>query len=369
MTSEPPRLWYDAMRLHQDSLTRTLTLLQNGSVEKAMRRMEERQAEIHRMFENSLVGHYSELFKAAQQLCDLSLRTSFTENSIVQAHASWFSELDRIATPPERLEGIARLALTDFGYDVSITESFLSQFNYDTLANQLDAQLSVTSNVQNAISTLESSYRALVESFPSLDDFVQLPFFVLPDATQGLVVKGRVLASLQPSPVLASENAPPEPEIIHEDDEGTVCLFSLLEDIDPGLVPIYTGALESLDGTNPDRERHVLTSLRTLWDEVFRLMAPDGAVSAWAEAHAVPREEYIHKARPTRRARIAYILRSVNNSPITQYVDANVKAALKLHELFQRVHNTSVGLTQQQLRVLVLDTRMSLEYFIRVWQW
>ena len=369
MTSEITRLGYDALRLHQDSLTRTLALLKSSGFETMVRQIQEQQAETYRMLENSLAAHYTELSKATRQLYDLSLSTTFTPNILEQVHASWLPELHRVAMPSEHLERIAQAALSDIAYDVSVTERFLSQFDYDVLGSHLNVQLSVISDVQSAMSSLWASYHGLAESFVSVDDFVQLPSFVLPEATQGLRVKGRALESLQLSPQLAGDDAPSETEIIQEDHGDTVGLSSLLGEIDPDLVPMYVGAVESLDGTNPDRERHVLTSLRTLWDEVFRVMAPDSAVTAWAEAQALPNEEYFHEERPTRRARLAYVLRNVNSDPITQYVDANVRAALKLHDLFQRVHNKSSGLNQEQLRVVLLDTRVSLEYFIRVWKW
>lgn len=369
MTSEITRLGYDAPRLHQDSLTRTLALLNSSGFETVMRQMQEQQAETHRMLENSFTAQYNELSKAIRQLYDLSLSTTFAPSILEQVHTSWLSELHRVAMPSEHLERIAQAALYDIAYDVSVTERFLSQFNYDGLGNHLNVQLSVICKVQSAMSSLWASYRGLAESFVSVDDFVQLPSFVLPEATQGLRVKGRVLETLQLSPQLVNDDALSEMEIVQEDHDDTVELSSLLGAIDPGLVPIYVGAVESLDGTNPDRERHVLTSLRTLWDEVFRVMAPDSAVTAWAEEQALPNEEYFHEERPTRRARLAYVLRNVNSDPITQYVDANVRAALKLHDLFQRVHNKRPGLNQEQLRVVLLDTRVSLEYFIRVWKW
>ena len=331
-----------------------------------MRQMQEQQADIHRMFENSLASYYTELSSATRQLYDLSLGTALIPNMLEEAHASWLAEIRRVAMPSDHLERVARIALSDIAYDVSVTERFLSQFNYDVLGKHLNVQLSVISEVQSAMSSLWASYEGLTESFVSVEDFVQLPSFVLPGATRGLSVKSHALESLQPSPRLAGDDTSSETAIIKEGDGG---LSSLLGDMDPDLVPIYTGALESLDGSNPDRERHVLTSLRTLWDDVFRMMAPDSEVTAWAEAQALPSEEYFHEGRPTRRARLAYVLRDVNSAPITQYVDASVSAALKLHELFHRVHNTRVGLTQQQLRVVVLDTEVSLEYFLRAWKW
>ena len=269
--------------------------------------MQEQQAAIRRIVEGPLPQS-----GAIQQLHNLSFPTTGISNMLDKAHASWLSELNRVAVPSVQLEAITRLALSDISYDLAFTQRFLSQFNYDVLGKHLNVQLSVISEVQSAMSSLWASYEGLTESFVSVEDFVQLPSFVLPEATRGLSVKSHALESLQPSPRLAGDDTSTETAIIKEGDGG---LSSLLGDMDPDLVPIYTGALESLDGSNPDRERHVLTSLRTLWDDVFRMMAPDSEVTAWAEAQALPSEEYFHEGRPTRRARLAYVLRDVNSAP------------------------------------------------------
>ena len=369
MTSEFRRLPYGAMRRQHESLTHTLALLNDSGVETAMRQMQRQQAEIRRLVEGSL-AQYTELSRATRQLYDLSLPTAPIRNILQDAHVSWLSELRRVAVPSVHLEGIARLALSDISYDLAVTEHLLPKINYNILANQLSVQMSVMSEVERSMSSLWASYRALAESFVGLEDLVQVPTFVLPEATRTLSVKGYALESLwhgeQPA---VNDDTLLEPAIFDESDERIVGLSSLLEEIDVDLVSLYMGAIESFDGTNPDRERHVLTSLRTLWDEVFRVLAPDNAVISWVESEELPPHEYFHEGRATRRARLEYVLRYVNSDPIRHYVDANVRATLKLHELYNRVHKTKLGLTQQQLRVVVLNTKTSLEYFIRVWKW
>ena len=368
MTKNIPRRRYDAARYPHDSLTSTLALLNSSGVENAMRQMLWQQAQIRRLVEGSL-AQYSELFKATRQLYDLSFQTAPIRNMLEEVHVSWLSELRRAAVPSIRLEGIARLALSDISYDLAVTGRLMAKVNYDNLRKHLNVQLSVVSEVQRSMSTLLTSYRGLAESILSVEDLVQLPSFVLPEATRGLSVKSHALESLQLRPPPVSDNTLSEIAIVEEIDERTVGLSSLLADIDRDLVALYTGAMQSLRGTNPDRQRHVVTSLRTLWDAVFRVLAPDDAVTSWVKAQTLPNEEYSQEGRPTRRARLAYVLRNVNSAPLTQYVDASVRAALKLHELYNRVHNTRLGLTEQQLLVIVLDTKVSLEYFIRVSKW
>ena len=359
-----------AKRPRLDYYPSTFALIHKGAIDKAIRQIQEQNTEVTRALTSmDYRAYHADLVRAVQELNKLSsgIMTDL-QRTMDQVHRSWFTELGNVASSIQ-LATMARLTLTDVLYQIAITKPLFEEIDFDFLGKHLNVQLSVISEVQSAMSSLWTSYYGLAESFASIEDFVQLPSFILPEATRGLNVKSQALESLQIRPQPAGDDTSSETTIIEGYDESNDGLSSLLGDIDLALVPIYTGAIESFHGTNPDRERHVLTSLRTLWDEVFRAMAPDGAVTAWIEAQGLPSEKYSHEGRPTRCAKLTYVLRDVNSAPITQYVDASIRAALKLHELFNRVHNTRSGLTQQQLRVVVLNTKVSLEYFIRVWKW
>ena len=78
---------------------------------------------------------------------------------------------------------------------------------------------------------------------------------------------------------------------------------------------------------NPDRARHVTTSVRELFSQVLHGLAPDEEVRAWSS-----NEQHFQNRRPTRRARLLYICRHINSDPLTRFVEDDVQAALSFVE-------------------------------------
>jgi len=141
--------------------------------------------------------------------------------------------------------------------------------------------------------------------------------------------------------------------------------ISLLKNVDPKLVRLYIGAYRALHGNNPDRERHCLISLRELWDHLLRRLAPDDRVCAW-----IPRvsnqQDLLHKDKPTRRAKVLYVCRELNNGPLTEFFMHDAHAIVKLIDLLNRVHKLDTGLTDEQLRGIFLKTDSSLMYILKI---
>ena len=287
MTSEIPYLAFDAVRRQHESLARTLSLLNNSGVEAAMRQMQRQQAKLRTVIDGSLAAHLTDLSRATRQLYDLSLRSSLPPTALEQAHVSWLSDLHRASIPSSQLEEVVRMALSAISYDLSVTERFLPRFDYDFLGAHLRVQLSTMSEIQRSISELWATYDGLAASMPSIEDIVQLPSFILPGATRELSTTSQALDVLSPvedqSQTVGSE-VEPNPLIAEEDDSN---LIALLERVDPQLATMYRGAVAALGSDNPDRSRHVLTSLRELWNHLFRKLAPKKEVKQWIENHSV----------------------------------------------------------------------------------
>jgi hypothetical protein len=127
----------------------------------------------------------------------------------------------------------------------------------------------------------------------------------------------------------------------------------------------YAGARAALGSDNPDRARHILSSLREFWNHLLRQIAPDDQVLAW-----VPQDEtdLLHEGRPTRRARVLYICRNLNHAPLSDFVVHDTRALVKLVEFFNRVHQLESELTDEQLRALLLRTDSWLTYILNIWE-
>lgn len=122
-----------------------------------------------------------------------------------------------------------------------------------------------------------------------------------------------------------------------------------LRQLDGRLSSLLAGAREACASDNPDAARHVLTSLRELFTHVLHALAPDDGVRLWA-----PSSEYFHEGRPTRRARLLYICRDINEGALTKFVQDDVSATLSfLDALNAGTHVLESSLSPTQLNSAV----------------
>ena len=98
----------------------------------------------------------------------------------------------------------------------------------------------------------------------------------------------------------------------------------------------------------------------------MRHLAPDDLVFAWIPGNA-NQKDLLHEGRPTRRARVLYICRELNNDPLTEFLTHDTRSFVKLIELFNRVHELETELTDKQLRAILLKTDSWLMYLLQIW--
>ena len=137
---------------------------------------------------------------------------------------------------------------------------------------------------------------------------------------------------------------------------------TMLADFDPELGRLLVGARRSLTSENPDRTRHVTTSLRELITHVLHTLAPDRLVREWATS-----EEMLHNGRPTRRCRLRYICRSTDSDPLTEFVENDVRTTESLLDaLHKGTHVVASQLTPAQLEAIVARTESLLVFLLQV---
>jgi len=123
----------------------------------------------------------------------------------------------------------------------------------------------------------------------------------------------------------------------------------LLSDLDPQLTALLEGARERLGLNAPDTARHVSSSLRELLTQVLHGLAPDEDVLNWVSDPAL-----LHHDRPTRKARLLYILRNCEEAVPEELLDSDAKAALALFDVLQRgQHAVESGLTGRKLETVI----------------
>lgn len=167
---------------------------------------------------------------------------------------------------------------------------------------------------------------------------------------------------------LLEEITIPEDEQSPSEDEGIGLapeerpLEDWLHQLDPNLANMLRGARAAIRESNPDRARHVTTSVRELFTHVLHRLAPDDGVRGWNRA-----DNYYQNGRPTRRARLLYINRGINVDPLSEFVDADVDSALTLiNALHAGTHGITSRLTDRQLQAMVDRIESLLVFLFRL---
>jgi hypothetical protein len=116
-----------------------------------------------------------------------------------------------------------------------------------------------------------------------------------------------------------------------------------------GCVKGGTHSKEAARSENPDRARHVSTSLRELYTHIVHRIAPDSEVQSWTSESS-----HFHNGRPTRKARLLYVCRHLNHGPFETFVQKDVAAALGFLDLFQMgTHDIVPAFSATQLSSLI----------------
>ena len=314
---------------------------------------------------------------SADRLAMESLAKTLTEPVKVSSLARVFAESEAFAqrASADRLamESLAKtltesVKVSSLARVFAESEAFAQRASADrlameSLAKTLTESVKVSSLARVALLTtnfgnLTRSYQSLLETASTHESlFKHVPFIT----TYAPVEYNREVEVLN--------------SISVEDDDGLVIsevisksvpsVDAVLANFDDRYCPLLQGARSAAISDisdNPDRERHVATSLRELSTRVLHALAPDDCIRQWS----ADKRHFFNK-RPTRRARLQYIHRHINADPLTRFVDDDVEAALSLLDLLQEgTHGVEPRFTESQLRFFVLRIESLLVFLIQL---
>lgn len=305
--------------------------------------------------------HWQELIKQASA-------TSRIAESLSAAHQSWLDTIKPIqhdSSHLSQLQASAKLALCDTSLRLAATERLMAGIDFEAIRGRFQIEIPVIAGLESSIAHVAASYGSLAESLREISDITRLPAFVLPGATREIYTTSFALETLRPWDDRDEDEAETEIQLVAEAELETSGCIALLQQVDPGLARPYIGARDALYGNNTDRARHILSSLRELWNHLLRRLAPDDLVAAWIPGVS-NQKDLLHEGRPTRRARVLYVCRELNNEPLTDFLMHDTRALVKLIELFNRVHELETELTDEQLRAILLKTDSWLMYILQI---
>jgi hypothetical protein len=141
-------------------------------------------------------------------------------------------------------------------------------------------------------------------------------------------------------------------------------LEELIGKLNVELMVLLHGARQSLESANPDKVRHFATSLRELFTHVLHALSPDEKVNKWSNS-----PDYYDRGKPTRRARLLYICRSLNNNPFSDFLEKDIAAVLEFLKLFQRgTHEVICSYTDFQLKMMLVRMESTLRFLLEIWR-
>jgi len=132
--------------------------------------------------------------------------------------------------------------------------------------------------------------------------------------------------------------------------------------VNPEMKNLWEGARQALTSANPDRKRHFAASLRELLTRILHALSPDDRVRQWNSDPSL-----YDKNRPTRRARLLYICRGINQEDFTTFVKKDVEALLAFIDLFQQgTHDVVPPFNEEQLQAMLHRTEAAVLFLINI---
>jgi hypothetical protein len=91
-------------------------------------------------------------------------------------------------------------------------------------------------------------------------------------------------------------------------------------------------------------------------------LAPDNEVKNWTT-----NEELYHKGRPTRKARLLYVCRNINNESLEEFVNKDVAATLSFIDVFQDcTHSITPNYSSSQLLAIKCKAESTIKFLLAI---
>ena len=290
-------------------------------------------------------------------------QSSLGQLGSLQRDLSSLGQLGSLQRDLSLLQISTKLTLTNASLQLTATEQIMAGIDFETIGKRFQIELPVISRLESSIANATASYGRWVESLCQIPDITRLPAFILPGATLEIFTTSLAIKTLRPLDERDEEDTEIQLVAVLEQEKSS-CI-TLLQQVDAGLVRMYIGAWDALLGNNPDRARHALISLRELWNHLLRRLAPDELVKVWIPRIA-NQKDLSHNGKPTRHTRVRYIYRELNNGSLTEFLIHDTQALVKLIELCNLIHESDIGLTDEQLRAILIKNNSSLMYILQI---
>jgi len=293
----------------------------------------------------------------------LAKQVDLINEAFISLHDSWNQIIGPLTSVTENLKANVYTAYFDSSYKLSLARQMVLAINFEHFRDDQSLLSKLGNSLRIFNNELMPSINRFYESQESVQNTLQLPAFVLPETSQEAFLHAYCLRNM----TFTEESSVEEDQLIQVIEKENADCIDLLEYVNPKLIIPFRGAHEAIHQQNTDRERHILSSLRELWNRLLHKLAPNNEVLPWIP---IPNrnEEYIVEDKPTRKARIMYICRNINNGSLSEFVEVDVKALIEFFKALNRVHELDPSLTEAQLNSVLIRSDSAIKYLINIWK-
>ncbi len=289
-----------------------------------------------------------------QAMSSTEIERVFEQNKII--HMSWMKENEDTLQSMGKLRATVSAQLATAAQTASSFEKSIANIDF---SSALSANRTILDQLQYLFIDTSRGFSAIT-GLLTPTAIINLPEFIGKDVIRESLISLKTVEELigtRKDKTDDENNA--ENEYLQCDDN----IDQQLNELKPGFSSIRSGIYESLNSKNPDRIRHILTSLRELFSNLLRITSPDEVVLKWIPKN---KPDLIHDDKPTRKARILYICRKINHGLFEDFVEADTKSFVKLFEIFNRIHDVHIPISDRQLKALLYRTDSMLQFLLNI---
>jgi hypothetical protein len=253
------------------------------------------------------------------------------------------------------MSGIATAlaAATDY---TNLAEKTLGAFGWDSLGERNNLSKTLIQAAQKNFLNVSAGYSALLKNITDKPNWVYEAPEIAKIPAQDYYIGSRILK------IVSTEDQIAEEADTGVNEENLDSISRYLPVIHTDLPDLWHGALQSLNSDNPDKIRHMITSIRELYNHVLHRLAPDDAMAGWDPDHT-----HYDKGKPTRRGRFMYICRNLegSSSQFAKLLKAEIDATLIMIDLFNGgTHSIKSNYAPHELQYIRIKAETTLRTFL-----
>ncbi|MDI3461304.1 MAG: hypothetical protein OJF50_000125 [Nitrospira sp.] len=368
-----PQQFHPEYRKFLENYDRWNNMLQSSlslqeHLERAMKQLHQPYLDIAHMIDMPRIEtlQLPKVLVASQQwqtMLDQATASQRILDDLKETQQRWLNIFKPMRETLSHLDAAMKLPLGNVPHQLIATERIFAGIDFAAWRLRLALPERAFYGLEDVIDKVSIAYKHLADSMSAITNVSYVPEFSITAPAREIFTLGHAINAIYSAYDEDSWVDSPDAQLVAEIEEEASDCMVLLRSLDPALAQPYIGAREALRSQNPDRVRHILTSLRELWSHLFRRLAPDKSVMEWV---GDAKEDLLQSGRPTRRARVLYICRDLNHSALADFVAEDTRALVKLVEFLNHMHELTPELTDMQLRALFLKTDSWLLYLLRI---